>query len=363
MRIMLVVHTASAWAEPFANYFKARGDTVLVASFSPNPMEGIDTAYIGSRSVLPFAKKHVFITGIPRLRKAIRAFEPDIVFAIYLASNGLSAALAWKGPLAVAAVGSDVLDRLGRTGLRRAFREYVIRLVCRKADIINTVSQGLDDELLRLGVPKAKLLQIPFGVDTAAFYPAQEVPRRSATRFICTRRHAPIYDIPTIIEALRICKAQGMDFNCVLTSGGAKLEENRRKAINAGLQDCVTFTGTISYDDLPGLLRNADIYISASLGDGTSVSLLEAMATGLLPVVSDIEPNKPWVTDGQTGLLFKTGSPQDLARALGRAVEDHELRQRAYDTNRKRVMLECDKQRNLQRLTEAFERLIAEKRH
>jgi glycosyltransferase involved in cell wall biosynthesis len=70
------------------------------------------------------------------------------------------------------------------------------------------------------------------------------------------------------------------------------------------------------HGDLPGFLRAADVYVSASSSDGTSSSLLEAMASGLYPVVSDITANRPWVEHGKNGLLFAVGDAASLAEAL-----------------------------------------------
>jgi len=306
--------------------------------------------------------KHMYFTRVPRLRRITRRFNPDIVFAIYLASNGLTAALSWDGPFVVSAIGSDVLDREGRKGLRKCFREGVIKLVAHRADVINTVSQELDDELNRLGVPRSKLFQLPFGVDSDVFHPAEDMPRSKATRLICTRAHKPVYDIPTVIDALALLKEAGRKFCCTLTSGGPLLDDNKARVRTAGLEDCVTFTGFLDHGELSNLLRQSDIYISASLGDGTSVSLLEAMATGLVPVVSRIRANEPWVEYGRTGLLFEVGRPDMLAHALQRAMDDEQLRRRAFDENIPRVARDCNMHRNMERLANIFEQLVAGKK-
>jgi glycosyltransferase involved in cell wall biosynthesis len=362
MRILLIAHSIATWTPYFARYFMQRGDEVLVASFSPEKLDGIPMEFIGVEPYDPERDKRIFFTRVPRLRQVIRQFQPDLVFAIYLASNGLSGALAWNGPYAVAAVGSDVLDRNNRTGIRKWFRESVIKFVCRRADIINTVSQELDDKLLRLKVPKSKLLQLPFGVDTEKFYPASEMPRPRPFRMICTRRHGPLYDIPTIIKALAELKAKGKTFHCVFTSDGRLLEEHKKMACSLGLQDCVTFTGNLEHNMLPVYLRQSDIYVSASLGDGTSVALLEAMACGLLPVVSRIPANLPWVQDSRTGLLFDPGNSAQLAIALSRAMEDNVLHSAAFKENRQIILDRCDQKKNMDRLAKEFEELIQKKK-
>ena len=140
------------------------------------------------------------------------------------------------------------------------------------------------------------------------------------------------------------------------------LEDNKARVRAAGLEDCVTFTGFLDHGELPNLLRQSDIYISASVGDGTSISLLEAMATGLVPVVSRIRANEPWVEHGRTGLLFEVGRPDMLAHALQRVMDDEQLRRRAFEENIPRVNRDCNMHRNMQRLANIFEQLVAGKK-
>ncbi|UCD28278.1 MAG: glycosyltransferase family 4 protein, partial [Planctomycetota bacterium] len=289
--------------------------------------------------------------------------KPDIVFAPYLVSNGLTAALSWKGPLVVSAVGGDVDDYMNRKGLRRILREETIRFICRRADIVNTVSQHLDDILIRIGVPAEKLLQIPYGVDLDTFHPAPEMPRSEATRLICTRKHERLYDIPTVIDALAKLKSTGRKFHCTITCGGTRWEENKTRAKAAGLQEEeVTFTGNLPHQEIPGLLRQADIYIASTYFDGTSVALLEAMASGLLPVVTRINANIPWIEEGKTGLLFEPGEVDQLAEALAKAMDDTEMRKNIFEENRLRVDRDANMKRNHDRLYQAFEEIVAKHR-
>ena len=75
-------------------------------------------------------------------------------------------------------------------------------------------------------------------------------------------------------------------------------------------------------DDLPDMLAKADIYVSASRSDGTSLSLLEAMAAGAFPVVSDIPANREWLTGQGDGLLFDVDGDKMLADCLEKAIRD-----------------------------------------
>jgi glycosyltransferase involved in cell wall biosynthesis len=88
-------------------------------------------------------------------------------------------------------------------------------------------------------------------------------------------------------------------------------------------------------------LKNSDIYVSTSLSDGTSASLLEAMITGLACVVSDIPGNKEWIVDGVNGMLFPARNHEKLAEKMIQLARDAELRkklgEKAILTVRKRA--------------------------
>jgi glycosyltransferase involved in cell wall biosynthesis len=108
---------------------------------------------------------------------------------------------------------------------------------------------------------------------------------------------------------------------------------------------------------LDAQLRAAHVYVSTSKSDSTSVSLLEAMAAGCFPVVSDIPANREWVTDGDTALLFPPGDAEALARCLRRAASDAPLRDRAAARNRQVIAERATWESNLLAVEELFARL------
>src|SRR5215467_6515815 len=101
-------------------------------------------------------------------------------------------------------------------------------------------------------------------------------------------------------------------------------------------------------------LGRADLYVSASLSDSTSVSLLEAMASGAVPVVSDIEGNREWVHDGEGARMFAPGDPGALTRAVEAALADESWRGRAREHNRAVVERRGDHARNMADIERRF---------
>jgi glycosyltransferase involved in cell wall biosynthesis len=78
----------------------------------------------------------------------------------------------------------------------------------------------------------------------------------------------------------------------------------------------VAHIGRLARDQLRGLLRRSDVYVSAARSDGSSLSLLEALSVGLPVVVSDLDGNREWVDSDTIGRLFPVGDAESLGRAL-----------------------------------------------
>src|SRR5262249_8590862 len=90
--------------------------------------------------------------------------------------------------------------------------------------------------------------------------------------------------------------------------------------------------------------------------DGTSSSLLEAMACGAFPVVTRIRGNEPWIVPGETGLMFDPADAVSLADSLARAITDESLRRRAAPLNRALVEREGNQRMNIDRILDMLRR-------
>jgi glycosyltransferase involved in cell wall biosynthesis len=125
-----------------------------------------------------------------------------------------------------------------------------------------------------------------------------------------------------------------------------------RLADELGMSDAISFGGGYRLSELPQLLSRHSVYISASLFDGASLSLMEAMAAGLFPVVSDIPANREWLQDSKTALLFPTGGWQCLGRQLASLPQREEMVREARRLNRDIVCKRADRKANILRFME-----------
>jgi glycosyltransferase involved in cell wall biosynthesis len=171
------------------------------------------------------------------------------------------------------------------------------------------------------------------GVEPGRFGSGTKRPARPLV-VLSTRRLEPVYAVETLLSAFQLLsEEERAGFDLRIAGNGS-----RERALHhlAGPLP-VTFLGWLATADLDRELERTHVYVSTSLSDSTSVSLLEAMAAGCLPVVSDIPANREWVRDSETGLLFACGDAPGLAACLRRAAGDAELRRCAALENRRTI--------------------------
>ena len=334
-------------------HFAERGDEVHLISFSTPDLPGAITHHPVPGPFDPLKDKAVYLRSVLKVRRLIRRIDPDLVHAHYLTSNGWLAAASGFHPLVLSARGTDV-----HGSMDSFFRRHLIRYAMDRADLVNPVSRDLERKILGLGVPASKVLCLTQGIDVERFVVGRAVRSDGPTRLICTRRLAPLYRCETIVEALTTLAAENVSFEFLFAATGPLEGSLRQRILDAGLGDSVRFRGGYSQAELPALLEQHDIFVSASSWDGTSPSLLEAMASGLFPVVSDIPANREWLTGDGDGLLFEAGRVSGLTECLRRAIADAALRARSIDLNRRRVRDRADRRVNMEILAACYERLV-----
>ena len=150
---------------------------------------------------------------------------------------------------------------------------------------------------------------------------------------------------------------QREDVSLLLLGGGSQAQTIRQILMNGGVFERVQFGGQISQTDLPRWIHMADIYISPSHVDGSSVSLMEALACGLPALVSDIPANKEWVSEGVNGWLFPDGDAEALAEKILAAIAQRKKFAKSAEAARKLAEERADWKKNFAVLLKAYERL------
>jgi glycosyltransferase involved in cell wall biosynthesis len=125
-------------------------------------------------------------------------------------------------------------------------------------------------------------------------------------------------------DETEIRRQQNENVGLILLGSGSQGHVIRGILQNGGVLDRVTFGGLVSQRELPNWYHDADLYISPSHVDGSSVSLMEALACGLPCLVSDIPGNREWIIDGENGWLFRDGDVNHLAEKILMAISQRD---------------------------------------
>ena len=131
---------------------------------------------------------------------------------------------------------------------------------------------------------------------------------------LCNRTWAPVYGVDVLAEGFKQAVQNNPNLRLLLAGDGP--DAAKIQAILEPVREKVHYPGRIGLDGLPGIYAAADLFVSPSHCDGSSVSLMEALACGKPVLVSNIPSNREWVTPGEVGDLFWDGDADSLARGL-----------------------------------------------
>jgi glycosyltransferase involved in cell wall biosynthesis len=360
MRICFISLGTFTHIGPYLDYFKEAGHDVRFISLSPSPERAVPTYNVGlGKKYSASEGKWKYPISMIRARGLIKKLKPDIVHAHYVTSAGLAAMVCGFHPAIVTVHGSDLT-----TGIKSRIWKVLLRNIFEFSDCVNTVSKDLQDMVLSLGFSSDKIKTFTLGIDTEkfGFVQRRKISRSGVLKLVCTRRLEPVFDHRTIIQALALLKKNGLKFEMTFAGDGSLFDELKQQVEETGLADRVKFLGRVDNDNLPEALSRHDVYLSASLWDGASLSLLEAMATGLFPIVSDIKANSAWLKHDIDGLLHKAGDAEDLAKKILHFRENPQLLTEAAKCNRKKVVESGDRKTNMKHLETVYVELIKKRR-
>src|SRR5665648_21413 len=240
------------------------------------------------------------ISDGPRLllefRQILKRIQPDVLHAGPIQSCGLLAALSGFHPLLVMSWGFDLMKDADRGPFWRWATKYSLK----RADWFTSDCEATHAKALSLGLPTGRTTVFPWGVDLEHFSPQprqEQVGRAAGFTIFCNRSWEPNYGVDVLAKAFVQVARQRLDVRLLLLGDGSQASLLKDIFTSSGVDERVDFGGHISNSDLPRFYRMADLYISASHVDGSSVSLLEALASGLPCLVSDIPANREWVTE------------------------------------------------------------------
>jgi glycosyltransferase involved in cell wall biosynthesis len=249
------------------------------------------------------------------LRRVLRQVQPDLVQSGPIQRSAFLVALSGFSPLVSMSWGYDLIYDAGRSFLWR----WATRFTLRRSRLMIGDCQAIRSLARQYGMRDEDTVIFPWGIDLEQF-PYAPLPDGPAFTLLSTRSWEPIYGVDIIAQAFASAARQIPELHLVMLGGGSQANLLRTTFSQAGVLGRVHFPGQVSQADLPRFHRMANLYISASHSDGTSISLLEALATGRPALVSDIYGNREWVRPAETGWLFPDGDANALSQAIAEAA-------------------------------------------
>ncbi len=289
------------------------------------------------------------------LNHVINKIKPDLIHAGPIQTCAFLVALSGYRPLLSMSWGYDLMEDAHKS----KWMEWVTRYTLKHSTYFASDSNVTRDKAVKYGMDSDRAVVFPWGVDLQHFRPQQSTNhRREHITLFCNRTWEPMYGLDVLARAFVKVVQQNENIGLILLGSGSQGNIIRGILQSGGVLDHVTFGGKVSQQDLPDWYRDADIYISPSHVDGSSVSLMEALACGLPCLVSDIPGNKEWVTEGENGWLFRDGDADHLAEKILMVISKREKLSEIGRAARRSAEMRADWRKNAELLMKTYETVV-----
>jgi len=371
VRLVYAHDGISSYDELFLKSFRDKYE-VYVFTFHPSPNcvpEGVKIVkmrdFIPEINLHPFegARKHLLTPlRVYALKKNLDKVKPDVLIGCWASTYGFYSACSGFHPFILFVWGSDVLVFPKKYFPLKPFVVYSLR----KADVVVVDSEVQREAAIKLGCEPAKIVKFPW-VNLNGFK-RSEAQRRKIRRecgwrdddivVISLRFHRPIYGVEYLMDAIPRVLAKNKHVKFLILGEGPLTNVFKMKMKDFMRSGHVRFVGAVPHDKIVDYLSAADIYVSTSFSDGTSASLLEAMACSLAPVVTEISGNVEWIKDGVNGLLVSVADSEGLAEKILLLASDYKLRRVLEEKAVETVKARVNWHENMRQLTRIIDKIV-----
>lgn len=319
--------------------------------------------WVQTKQTLPRNSDPATFAGfLPEFRQVLEDLVPDLIHAGPTGNCGYLTALSGFHPWLLTSWGSDLLLQSQESAEWKQATQVALKsadaFFC-DCDTVRASAKHLAE------IPDSRIVQFPWGLKKGSFAPVGPLPTEAQAErepgthvFLSTRSWEPLYAIDTLLQAFQQAYRVDSSLRLILLGSGSEAGRLREFIDVHELGDVVRTPGTFGSKDMPKWFRVADTYVSCAQSDGTSVSLLEAMATGLPAVVTDIPSNREWIVEGSNGWLAPSRSAPEFADRLLRAAHLSPQQRKLFsERNLRMVEQRADWDQNFPKLLEMYQRL------
>lgn len=256
--------------------------------------------------------------------KAVLQVKPDLIHAGPIQRVAYLPALMGFHPLLTMSWGFDLMEDAKRDNTW----EDITRFVLSRSDWFTSDCQATKNVAIELGMEASRTTVFPWGVDLELFNPSRRGMMRRQVGYeadlliVHTRSWEPRYGVDIALQGFGKAIEREPNLRMFILGGGSQEAMVKEFVKKNGLEERIHFCGYKRNEALAGYYQAADIFLSASHIDGSSVALLESMACACPALVSDIPANLEWITDGSEGWVYRNGDADHLALRIVEIARD-----------------------------------------
>ena len=288
--------------------------------------EGFYLHRIKLHSRVPIASIMIYFMEVASIIKRI---NPDIIHCQNLGMGWMAYVINFfkKHPYVIYGRGDDVYADYW-------LKEFLLGLTIKNADAVITLTEDMKQEASK--VYERDIYVVPNGIyldnykekssNTTLFNYDKKV-------LLYVGRLKPIKGVRYLINAMAIVNQNCPNTKLLIVGDGDERNNLEQLVENYGLNDCITFVGRVSNEDVPKYLTNADIFVLPSLSEGFPNVILEAMASGLPVVATNIRGMSEIIAEETNGYLVESKNSEQLAVKIISLLNDAKLMKAMSENN------------------------------
>jgi glycosyltransferase involved in cell wall biosynthesis len=357
IKIAMVAPADNPHTKRFADAFLSLGYELKVVSYENGVIDGAEV-YVHSNvpeDVKGIRRKWEYFKDYAKVRNILE--WADVVFVNFIYNWRFNEVYRGLNNIIVLLWGSDITCRTDETAEQVKYKKLILSL----ASKILAFSQFLASEA-EIYLPENKEIEVlRVGVDIDHYYPVKKTWAEDDPIIIGYAKGLNAkYGAEYLIKACDYLKQDGFNFRCRI-AGGGDLEVPLKVLVNRlGLDDYVEFVGKLPYYAVADFMREIDIFVMPSVvQESYGVAVLEASATGIPVVASDVGGVSEVLWDDETGILVQSENPVELAIALKLLIANPDIRGCMGRQGRDFVKRNFPWNNTIKRLDEIFREVIA----
>jgi len=192
------------------------------------------------------------------------------------------------------------------------FKRKLLCKILKYVDIVTVTGKETKLDLVKMGIKKDKVFIFPHLVDID--YLNQVEKSLVTSNMITITSFLPVKRTEDAIKSLALLVDNGVNFNMVILGDGPGKENCIQLAKELKVEKHITFEGYVK--DIRPYINNSEYYLQTSSSEGLSIALIESMAVGLIPLVTNVGDEKEVIKDKETGFFIPVGSPEMIANQI-----------------------------------------------